>query len=77
MAKESFVETWMDLETVMQSEVNQKEENSYGILTYIYGIQKSGTDGPVYRAGIETQMQRTDVWAWGKGEGWDELDEQN
>ena len=38
MAKESFVETWMDLETVMQSEVNQKEENSYGILTYIYGI---------------------------------------
>ena len=34
----SFVETWMDLETVMQSEVNQKEENSYGILTYIYGI---------------------------------------
>ena len=38
MAKESFVETWMNLEAVMQSEVNQKEENSYLILTHTYGI---------------------------------------
>ena len=27
----SFVETWMDLETVIQSEVSQKEENKYSI----------------------------------------------
>ena len=27
-----FVETWMDLETVIQSEVNQKEKNKYRIL---------------------------------------------
>ena len=33
----SFVETWMDLETVIQSEVNQKEKNKYRILTHIYG----------------------------------------
>ena len=33
----SFVETWMDLETVIQSEVSQKEKNKYRILTYIYG----------------------------------------
>ena len=33
----SFVETWMDLETVIQSEVNQKEENKYRILTHICG----------------------------------------
>ena len=26
---ESFVETWMDLETVIQSEVSQKEKNKY------------------------------------------------
>ena len=38
MAKESFVETWMDLETVMQREANQKEKNSYRILTHTYGI---------------------------------------
>ena len=35
---ESFVEKWMDLESVMQSEVNQKEKNKYRMLTHIYGI---------------------------------------
>ena len=34
----SFVETWMHLETVIQSEVSQKEKNEYFILTYICGI---------------------------------------
>ena len=34
----SFVETWMDLETVIQSEVSQKEKNKYRILTRICGI---------------------------------------
>ena len=35
----SFVETqWMDLETVIQSEVSQKEKNKYRILTHIGGI---------------------------------------
>ena len=33
----SFVETWMDLETVTQSEVSQKEKNKYHILTLICG----------------------------------------
>ena len=31
----SFVETWMDLETVIQSEVSQKEKNKYCTLTHI------------------------------------------
>ena len=34
----SFVETWMNLETVIQSEVSQKEKNKYRMLTHIYGI---------------------------------------
>ena len=34
---ESFVETWMDLETVIQSEVSQKEKNKYRILTHVHG----------------------------------------
>ena len=34
----SFVETWMDLETVTHSEVSQKEKNKYRILTHICGI---------------------------------------
>ena len=29
---------WMDLETVTQSEVSQKEKNEYRMLTHIYGI---------------------------------------
>ena len=33
----SFVETWMDLETVIQSEASQKEKNKYRILTHICG----------------------------------------
>ena len=33
----SFVEMWMDLETVIQSEVSQKEQNKYRILTCIWG----------------------------------------
>ena len=32
---ESFVETWMDLETVIQSKVSQKEKNKYRILTHV------------------------------------------
>ena len=34
----SFVETWMDLETVIQSEVSQKEKNKPCTLTHICGI---------------------------------------
>ena len=33
----SSVETWMDLETVIQSEVSQKEKNKYRVLTHICG----------------------------------------
>ena len=35
---ESFVVMWMDLESVIQSEVSQKEKNKYCILMHIYGI---------------------------------------
>ena len=35
---ELFVVRWMDLESVIQSEVSQKEKNKYCILTHIYGI---------------------------------------
>ena len=35
---ELFVEGWMDLESVIQSVVSQKEKNKYRMLTHIYGI---------------------------------------
>ena len=33
-----FLEMWMDLQSVIQSEVSQKEKNRYCILTHICGI---------------------------------------
>ena len=35
---ELLVVRWMDLETVIQSEVSQKEKNKYHMLTHVYGI---------------------------------------
>ena len=34
----SFAETWMDLKSVIQSEISQKEKNKYRILIHICGI---------------------------------------
>ena len=34
----SFVMMWMNLESVIQNEISQKEKNKYHILTHIYGI---------------------------------------
>ena len=36
---ELFVVRWMELESVIQSEVSQKEKNKYSMLTHIYGIE--------------------------------------
>ena len=33
-----FVVRWMESESVIQSEVSQKEKNKYSMLTHIYGI---------------------------------------
>ena len=35
---ELFIVRWMGLESVIQSEVSQKEENKYHMLTHIYGF---------------------------------------
>ena len=35
---ELFVVRWMDLESVTQSEVSQKEKSKYRMLIHIYGI---------------------------------------
>ena len=36
----SFVEMWKDLETVIQSEVSQKEKNISYINTYMWNLEK-------------------------------------
>ena len=37
---ESVLMRWMNLETIIESEVSQKEKDKYHILMHIYGIQK-------------------------------------
>ena len=50
---------WVDLETVIQSEVSQKEKNKYHMLTHIYGIKKkkkNGSEEPRGRTEIKMHM---------------------
>ena len=35
---------WMNPESIIHSEVSQKEKNKYRILMHIYGFCKNGTD---------------------------------
>ena len=37
---ELYIVRWMDLETVIQSEVSQKEKNKYHMLTHMYKSKK-------------------------------------
>ena len=50
-----FVVSWMDPESVIQSEVSQKEKNKYHMLTHIYQLKKNGSEEPRGRTGIKTQ----------------------
>ena len=53
---ELLVVRWMDLETVLQSEIIQKEKNKYRMLTHIYeNKQKNGSKEPRGRTGIKMQ----------------------
>ena len=52
---ELFVVRWMNLESVIQSEVSQKEKNKYHTLAHICGILKNGIDDLICKAEIETQ----------------------
>ena len=76
---ELFVVRWMDLESVIQSEVSQKEKNKYCMLTHIYmesKKKKKGSEEPRGRTGIKTQMWRMDLRTRGGGRvSWDEVRE--
>ena len=65
----SVLMRWMSLDLVIQSEVSQKEKNKYHILVHIYGIQKNGTDEPICRAGIETDIENRLMDTAGAGKG--------
>ena len=47
-------EMWVDVKSVIQSEVSQKEKNKCHIWVHIYGIEKNGTDDLICKTEIET-----------------------
>ena len=53
----------MKLESIIQSEVRQKDKDQYSILTHIYGILKDGNDNPICKTEKKIQMYRTDFGA--------------
>ena len=53
---ELFVVRWIDVESVIQSEVSQKKKNKYCLLIHIYGIyRKKGSEEPRGRKGTKIQ----------------------
>ena len=69
----SFVEMWVNLETVIQSEVSHK--NKYHILTHVRGIQKNSrhtySQSRNRDKDIEDRCMDTKQGSWGQGQ--DEL----
>ena len=55
---ELFVVRWVDLGSVIQSELSQKEKNKYCMLTHIWNLkeEEKGSEEPRGRTGIKTQM---------------------
>ena len=66
-AFESVLLRWMNLKPIIQGEVSQKEKDKYHILTHIYGIQKNSAKEFIYRAAMEKQTWRTDLWTLEEG----------
>ena len=65
--KECMWMRWMNLEPVIQSEVSQKEKDKYRILMHKYGIKKNGSEEFIYRAAMQKETQRIDLWTWEEG----------
>ena len=58
---------WMALETVIQSEVSQREKQILSVNAY-EGMQKNVTDEPMCKVEIETRVEQTYGHQAGKGE---------
>ena len=61
----SFVAIWMDLETIILSEVRQRQ--IYDI-TYMWNL-KNDTNELIYKTETESQTEKTNLWS-SKWRGW-------
>ena len=54
-----FAATWIDLEIIIQSEVNQSMTNI--TIIYMWDL-KYDTNEPIYKTEIDSQTQKTNLW---------------
>ena len=53
---ESVLKRWMDLETIIPSELSE-EKDKYCILTHMYRISKNGSEEFIYRAAMAQERK--------------------
>ena len=72
-----FATMWMNLETVMLSEVIQTQKDRYDI-AYMWNLKKRGQDTNelTYKTDVKSQMQKTNLWLPGDIGG-DKLEDQD
>ena len=64
----SFAATWMDLEIIILSKVNQKERQMAYDITYMWNL-KYDTNQPLYKTKADSHMWRTVLWLPARREG--------
>ena len=55
-----FVATWMDIEILTRSEVNQTEKNKYHI-TYMWNLKKTDANKFIHKTEIDSQTQKINL----------------
>ena len=55
-----FAATWIDLDTVIVSEVSQTEKEKYNVTSLMCGIYKDNTSELIYKT--ETDRQNINLW---------------
>ena len=63
---------WMKLESIIQSEVSQKD-----IVMHMYGIQKDGNDDPTCETKKRHRCKEQTFGLCGRRRGWEDLREQH
>ena len=51
----SFTATWMDLETVILSEVSQTEKEKYHDIPYVWNLKGNDTNEVIYKTETDSQ----------------------
>ena len=57
-----FAATWMDLESIILSEISQTEKDKYHMISLTCGILKNDTDELIYKTEKDPQTWKTNLW---------------